>query len=56
MKAYGIQYTLRGDDRLSDIVIDARDIQSAKRKIARKHGYKDGRIVKIQRVNIIGYF
>lgn len=56
MTAYGIDYTVRNDDRVRTLLVDARDLKSAKRKIGRKHGYKDGRMIKIQRVNVIGYY
>lgn len=56
MTAYGIDYKVRGKDGLTTILIDARDLKSAKRKIGKKHGYKDGRMIQIQRVNVIGYY
>ena len=56
MVAYSIDYTIRGKDRTESILIDARDIKSAKRKIGKKHGYKDGRMVKIHNVIICGYY
>ena len=56
MIAYAITYTIRGkEDRLHDILIDARDAKSAKRKIGKKNGYKDGRMIKIVRSSIVGY-
>ena len=59
MQAYSIKYTVRGknsDGRTIDTLIDARDLKSAKKKLARKHGYKDGRMIKIEEVRIIGYY
>lgn len=63
MIAYGIYYHLRNDaTKHYDALIDARDIKSAKRKIARKHKkkdgtpYKDGRVVVLERVDIVGYY
>ena len=62
MIAYGITYHIRGDKRKYDILIDAKNIQSAKRKIARKHKkkdgtpYKDGRVVIADYVSIVGYY
>lgn len=56
MKAYGITYRVRGKDRLYTVNIDARDIQSAKRKLGRKHGYKDGRMIQIVILSVIGHF
>ena len=56
MVAYGIDYTLRNTEGVKTILVDAKDIQSAKKKIGKKHGYKDGRMVQIKKVNVIGYF
>lgn len=56
MIAYGIDYTVGKSDKLNSISIDARDLKSAKKKIGRKHGYKSGNMIKIQRVRVIGYF
>lgn len=54
MQAYAIDYTIKG--RSHSTSIDAKDIKSAKKKIGRKHGYKDGRMVKITSVLTVGYF
>ena len=54
MKAYGIEYMI--DDRHFSTTIDAKDIKSAKNKIARKHGFKSGNKVKVIRASVIGYF
>lgn len=56
MQAYGITYKIRGDQRTRDILIDAKDAKSAKRKIGKKHGYKDGRMVQMIRVSVVGYY
>lgn len=56
MIAYGITYTVRGKAGKHDALIDAKDLKSAKRKLARKHGYKDGRMIKAERVSIVGYY
>ena len=56
MQAYGIQYTVKGDDRIRHLVIDAKDMASARRKIGRRHGYKGGRMIKVKTYNIVGYF
>ena len=53
MTAYAINYTCKGETRY--INIDAKDLKSAKKKIGRKYGYKDGRMVKINTVSVIGY-
>jgi len=62
MIAYSIYYKIRGDERQYDALVDAKNLQSAKRKIARKHKkkdgtpYKDGRVVNIERVFVVGYY
>lgn len=56
MQAYGITYTVRGENKRRGILIDAKDVKSAKRKIGKKHGYKDGRMIKLERVSVIGYY
>lgn len=56
MIAYGIIYTVGKDDKQHDISIDAKNIESAKKKIGRKHGYKSGRMINIKRVSVIGYY
>ena len=56
MTAYSVDFTVRNDDRVRTLVIDAKDLKSARRKIGRRLGYKDGRMIKIQRVDVIGYF
>ena len=56
MIAYGITYTIRNKPGTHDILIDAKDAKSAKRKIGKKHGYKDGRMVQIKQCNVIGYY
>lgn len=54
MQAYAIEYTVKGMN-FSQLV-DAKDVKSAKRKLGKKHGYKDGRMIKIERVSVVGYF
>ena len=56
MTAYAIDYYIRGKGEVKSVHIDARDLKSAKRKIGKKHGYKDGRMVKIKNVIICGYY
>ena len=56
MIAYHIEYTIRNKDGLKDISVDAKNLKSAKKKIGKKHGYKDGRMINIERVFYIGYF
>ena len=54
MIAYSIDYTHKGRDYSA--LVDARDLKSAKRKLGRKHGYKTGNTIKINRVSVIGYY
>ena len=54
MNAYYIEYTLKGEKK--NIMIDAKNLTSAKRKIGKKHGYKDGRMIKPTTVSVIGYY
>lgn len=56
MVAYAIDYTIRGHDTLHSVNIDAKNLKSAKKKIGRKHGYKDGRMIHIEHVIVCGYF
>lgn len=56
MKAYGITYHLRNENKTFDTVVDAKDIKSAKNKIGKKHGCKSGRSICVDDVKIIGYF
>jgi hypothetical protein len=58
MIAFSIDYTIRGKNMQypRSISIEARDLKSAKRKIGKKNGYKDGRMVEIHNVIICGYF
>lgn len=55
MQAYAIDYTVKGKPYWG-VLIDAKDIKSAKRKIGKKHGYKDGRMVKVSKVSVVGYY
>lgn len=55
MIAYGMKYKVRGNDKVHDILIEAKDAKSAKRKIGKKHGYKDGRMIQIVESHIVGY-
>ena len=55
MTAYSIDYTIR-EKRFYGYHVAAKDLKSAKKKIGRKHGYKTGRMVKIDRVIICGYY
>ncbi len=56
MIAYSIEYKIRGKEQEHKILIDAKDAKSAQRKIGKKHGYKDGRMIQMQRVHVIGYY
>lgn len=54
MIALAIDYTVKG--KYYSVIIDAKDLKSAKKKLGKKHGYKDGRMIKIQRSHVIGYY
>lgn len=57
MKAYSITYSVRGKTATYfGTLIDAKDVKSAKRKLGHKHGYKDGRMIELKDVRIIGYY
>lgn len=56
MKAYSIDYTIRGKNGSYTKNIDAKDLKSAKNKIGKKHGYKDGRMIQIEKVLVVGYY
>ena len=62
MIAYGIAYKVKekpgGNSygKLFDTVIDAKNLTSAKRKLARRHGYKNENVIQCERINIVGYF
>ena len=55
MVAYAVDYTLKGKKHFG-VLVEAKSVVSAKRKIGKKHGYKDGRMIKLDRVSIVGYF
>lgn len=55
MKAYSIDYSVNGRKYIR-ILIDAKDLASAKNKLGRKHGYKDGKKVKVERYSVVGYY
>lgn len=54
MTAYGVDYTVKGN-RYYGVLVDAKDFKSAKKKLGKKHGYKDGRMIKVDRVIVVGY-
>lgn len=56
MIAYGIDYKVRGRDNRYSVQIDARDLKSAKKKLGKMHGYKDGRMIQIEHVIVVGYY
>lgn len=57
MIAYGIKYTIRNKgEAVHNASVDAKDLKSAKKKLGKKHGYKDGRMINIVNYSIIGYF
>lgn len=55
MTAYSIDYTCKGVTHYR-VLVEAKDLKSAKKKLGRKHGYKDGRMVKVDRCSVVGYF
>ena len=55
MTAYALDYTVKGQKHFGALV-DAKDIKSAKKKLGKKHGYKDGRMVAFDKVSVVGYF
>ena len=55
MKAYSIDYTVKGQKYWGKLV-DAKDLTSAKKKLGKKHGYKDGRMIKVENFKVVGYF
>ena len=54
MVAYMIDYMIK--DIAHSTIVEAKDIKSAKKKLGKKHGYKDGRMIKVKNVTVIGYF
>lgn len=56
MKAYGIDCTYNGWKYST--LVDAKDKESARNKIARKHGLKaaQAKAIKLVRVSVIGYY
>ena len=54
MISYYIEYMLKGK-RFSKYIV-AKNLASAKKKIGKKHGYKTGRMIEIEKAHIIGYF
>ena len=58
MVAYAIDYKVRGkknDTTVHYANIDAKDLASAKKKLARKYGYADGRMIQVEKVTVVGY-
>ena len=55
MTAYAIDYTVK-DRKYWSVHVEAKDLKSAKKKLGKKHGYKDGRMIKVQNVCVCGYF
>lgn len=56
MVAYYITYNVRNKNETNDVLIDARNLKSAKKKLGHKHGYKTGNMIQIQKVSVIGYY
>lgn len=56
MVRYSVYYTIKNKDGYYNKAIDAKDLKSAKNKIGKKYGYKDGRMIQVQKYSIIGYY
>ena len=54
MKAFSIDYTFENVEYHA--IIDARDVVSARNKIAKKHKCKSARSIRLVNVDVIGYF
>ena len=54
MVAYHVEYEVRGKAFTADV--DAKDAKSMKRKLGKKHGYKDGRMIKVNKSTVVGYY
>lgn len=54
MIAYSINYKVKDQNRRA--LVEAKDIISAKKKLGKKHGYKDGRMIRVEQVSVVGYF
>ena len=55
MTAYSITYTVK-NQKFYGKLVDAKDLKSAKKKLGRKHGYKDGRMIKVETASVVGYY
>ena len=55
MTAYAIDYKVK-DKTFYSVHVAAKDLKSAKKKLGKKHVYKDGRLIKVQKVCVCGYF
>lgn len=57
MICYVIEYQIRGkyQQHNHQMCVDAVNLVSAKKKIGRKHGYKDGRMIVVKDIFIAGY-
>ena len=55
MQAYSIIYTIKDDTRRRDYSVDARNLKSALKKIAKRHNVTENEI-KPQEVHVIGFF
>ena len=56
MTAFAITYNIKGKAYNHSTIISAKDSQSAKKKIGKRHGYKDGRMIQFVSCNTVGYF
>lgn len=55
MTAYAIDYKVKSETHWG-VHVAAKDIMSAKKKLGKKHGYADGRMIKIIKSTVCGYF
>ena len=53
MTAYAIDYSVKGKKYWD--TVDAKDLKSAKNKLAKKHKLNTSRGIKVERVGVIGY-
>lgn len=56
MKAYSVKYHIRNKEVKKEMLVDAKDLKSAKNKIGKKNGYKDGKMIVIDDCSVVGYF
>ena len=55
MIAYSVDYEVKGKSYWS-VLVEGRDFKSVKKKLGKKHGYDTGRMIKVKRASVVGYF